>query len=599
MQPRSQIAVHNKHRILGLLVGIFLLTAASRLIHIASIPMNWDDIWSVWQTLGSPIDVLHWTPLDWPPLFFLSLWGWKELTGITPEALRVFSVLISLLGSACFYRVTRRIWNEAVALIATLAFGALAYDIFLSVLVRGYIVELALTPLTLWFTIRYFDHPTVRRAVLLSLCLLAQFFTHYTSIFAFLLIGMYTLLVYRKAVWRWWLPLLMSAPLLVLQVLSNLQIFGTHLSFTRTMHIPPLPTAFYDLLNVFTGPPFIIWAALLLIATILLVRHIEVRTLVLVAWVALLLPIYIFHNRLGLFQDSRYLWWVIPGIIWWLGWGVSRLPQPAATIAAFGLIIAMFWPGNIGNFQQMLYSNVIPMDKYMQALRQEMQPGDTLLVDKNNECGPNESWDYFMRVYFPDGLQFVTSPQNYRRVWYVSTPKKKVDSETLNAVNREHMPTKFIGNADCQIQLYESPPDPQGILFANGMRFHGAELSGLTVPNGKLYHEGEKIHLRLWWSIDTPVKLDYSVGVYAITPQGIGQVDGAPNVDGAPHETSRWVAGRYYIDERDVQLPYPLDDGTYPIYLSIYQWWDNQRISAPGLNKDSLLPLQNVIVHAW
>src|SRR5258707_10052278 len=100
------------------------------------------------------------------------------------------------------------------------------------------------------------------------------------------------------------------------------------------------------------------------------------------------------------------------------------------------------------------------------------------------------------------------------------------------------MPTKSIGNADCQIQLYESPPAPQGMLSANGMRFHGAELSGLTVPIGKLYHEGEKIHLRLWWSKDTSVKLDCSGGVYPIAPQGRGKVDGSPNVDGAPHETS-------------------------------------------------------------
>src|SRR5258708_37791174 len=97
-----------KCRLLMLLTGILLLSAASRLLYFALLPVNPDEVWTAWQTLGSATDTIHWTPTDWTPLFFLAIWAWKGLVGITPEALRMFSVLLSLIGIACFYRVSRR-----------------------------------------------------------------------------------------------------------------------------------------------------------------------------------------------------------------------------------------------------------------------------------------------------------------------------------------------------------------------------------------------------------------------------------------------------------------------------------------------------------
>src|SRR5260221_4184513 len=94
------------------------------------------------------------------------------------------------------------------------AYAAVPYHIFLSVLIRGYIPVLALTPLALWLTIRYFDHPSLRRAIVLALSLLAMYFSHYTSIFIFLLIGPCTLFIYRRKNCRWRLPTSFVAPFL-------------------------------------------------------------------------------------------------------------------------------------------------------------------------------------------------------------------------------------------------------------------------------------------------------------------------------------------------------------------------------------------------
>src|SRR5262249_21636389 len=146
-QQVEQFMCVTRRRILALMTAILLLSAVSRLIYFTALPVNPDEIWSAWQTLGSAADTIRWTPTDWPPLYFIILWGWTHFVCFTPEALRVLSLLISLVGIACFYRVSRRLWGETAALLSTLAFAAFAYDIFLSVLIRGYIIVLALTPL--------------------------------------------------------------------------------------------------------------------------------------------------------------------------------------------------------------------------------------------------------------------------------------------------------------------------------------------------------------------------------------------------------------------------------------------------------------------
>jgi hypothetical protein len=66
-----------------------------------------------------------------------------------------------------------------------------------------------------------------------------------------------------------------------------------------------------------------------------------------------------------------------------------------------------------------------------------------------------------------------------------------------------------------------------------------------------------------------------------------------------PQATSQWTTGRYYIEERELILPYPAANWTFDIDLTVYQWWDNVRIEAPGVGQDGLLRLESVPITAW
>jgi hypothetical protein len=178
------------------------------------------------------------------------------------------------------------------------------------------------------------------------------------------------------------------------------------------------------------------------------------------------------------------------------------------------------------------------------------------------------------------------------------------DASLEAAVNEGRIPGIFVGPPDFLIRLYEGPPDADGILFENGMRFHGMDVieDGRIVTGPLVRHEGESLRFRLWWSVDQPVDLDYSVGTHLRatgTKELLTQLDNAPFVIDGPRETSRWEPGRYYIEEREMRLPYPIDVGDFILYLIVYEWQSNTQYAAPGTDTDIMLPLQTLKIMAW
>ncbi|MEO8613242.1 MAG: hypothetical protein ABI690_35455, partial [Chloroflexota bacterium] len=57
--------------------------------------------------------------------------------------------------------------------------------------------------------------------------------------------------------------------------------------------------------------------------------------------------------------------------------------------------------------------------------------------------------------------------------------------------------------------------------------------------------------------------------------------------------------GQFYIEERDLVLPYPTPKGNFGIYLVVYFWGDGKRVSAPGVNEDLALSLNPLRVMSY
>jgi hypothetical protein len=587
-----------------ILMACLLLVAASRLLVVRQLNMNVDEIWSIWQTFGTPQQILQWTPYDWPPLYYLTLALWRVLVGMYPFMLRYLSVLSFLIGCAALYRVLHRLHDEAAALLVIPAYAALGYIGILGTEVRGYALLLGLMPVTFWLALRYFDHPDWRRGLALGLCLCAMFYISLSSVGAFFILGLYTLLVYRRAVWRWWLPGTAAAVLALPEIREKVNLVARPAA-TTSIKLPPLPEALLSLFQTFAGSTVVIWAGLLLLAVVLLIYRPRAINRVAVAFLMWAfggaLVLYIINPFLGFFSP-RYAWWVMIGIALCTAYGLARLPG-ITRLAAGVLLIGMIFPAvpmpHLDDFAPSLGTN-------LEWLKDHIQPGDAIVVDPSTKCGPVEAWDYYTRLYFPNGLSIVNDPTGYRRIWYVTFDGRQ-DPTLLGEVSDNRIPDRFVGPPGCLFRLFQAPPDVKGIAFENGMRFHGMDVinsDGVIRSTPVALHEGETIHIRLWWSVDRPIDLDYSVGTYILRSDGnlLSQVNSSPILTypkDAPAETSRWQPGQYYLEERDLTLPYPVARSSAGIYLAVYFWQDQRRLNAPGVDSNGLLLLRKLQIVAW
>jgi len=576
---------------------LLLLIAASRIFRLQEmIDLAIDEMWSVWQTFGTPEQIWHWTPYDWPPLYFLLLAAWRALVGIHPILLRYFSLLVFMLASAIVYRLMRRLGaGQWAALLGILTYAASGYTIFASVYVRGYMLVALYAPLALWLTMRYFSHPTFKRALPLGVTLAAMFWTTLSMVGAFFALGCFSLIAYRKQVWRWWLPGVVAGMLALPEILNKATLGVSRIEVVSEQQLSPLFQALGDLFVLYTGNAAPLWAVLVIVATVLLFLHrrfLRGTTTGVLAWLLTPLILYAANSIIGLFF-YRYMLWVMIGLALWVALGLALLPRAGQGATGILLVSAMFLPIPLQSYEY--YSP--PIASNLVWLADHIQPGDVVLLDPNCACHAAEKWDYYGRVYFPGGIHFVEAPEGYRRVWYV-TWQSRQDAGLEARVNDGRLPSIFVGPPENLIRLYEGPPDAEGIRFANGVRFHGLDI--LDTPTLPVRHEGEAIDLRLWWSTDTPLDKDYSITIQVFSGSRLmAQVDGPALVEGVPLDTSRWTPGKLYVDERTLSLPFPAEQGIYNITVAVYQWWDNVKIAVPGADENGLLPVGRIYVKSW
>ncbi|MBE2193993.1 MAG: glycosyltransferase family 39 protein [Anaerolinea sp.] len=596
--------------VLWAMVIVFLLLFASRITRLNGLNLQKDEVWSVWITLGSLPQTLNWVGYDWPPGHFILLHLWRFLTGISPFAVRVSTILTLLICAALVFRIGRRLFDPRAGILAALAFGGFTYVIFLSTIVRGYFLNLTLWCVALLLAINYFARPSPRRGIILGVALAAMFYVHNTAVMGMAMIGLFTLITSRRPLFKFiplWLPPgLIMALLCLPEALSKLDVLRIKRDIVDRFipYVRPDTRLLNHYLDYVGGQPAL-WGALILIGVALVLDkwRFHRRTLALGAWVLAPVALMWVTWNIDAFQ-ARHLAWVMVGFAMWIGAGLALLPRPAMIAVALVMGLSMF--DRLPLDERYETVKRLPFVTLFEELKTHHRNGDALFLDLTcANCIPidAEEWDYFTRAYFPNGgLTFVNLDQldqRFERVWYVTFTGKGRD-EYRARVSTGRAPGLTFGDEILTFQRYESPPDAVGVLFENGLRFHGAEIlndAGLPL----VWREGDTVTLRLWWSVDQALEYDYSVGAY-LWQDGVGvtaQVDAPPQVLQGPQETSKWTPGSLFVEERILTLPYPLTTGTYPIMLSVYQWWDGTRIIALGVTPDKLLPIGTVYVKSW
>jgi len=589
-----------------LVTALLLLIAASRSLRWPDLLMNPDEVWSVWQSVGSPLEIISRTPYDWPPGYFLLMGFWQALVGTEPLLMRVPGLAAQLIGCAVMYRVGRRLTDHSGGLLVGLAFAALGLVIQISLDVRGYALLLAFYPLAFWFTLRYFDRPGWRRALALGVALAACFYTSVTASVMLLGLGLYTLFTRPRQLWRWIVPGGLALLLALPDLWNKFGVAGNRLNASLEIKLPPLPEAWSTLWWVYLGNAWPILLLLLVVAALgaLRARSQQRGVALSLLLVIGLLPLVLYvGNPVIAFFNGRYSSAMLTLIALALGVGLAAHPRWVRLATGLILIALLVVPlPQTGEYQ--VFGVNSPLQTNLEWLKTQLVPGDAVVLDPVNECGKAEEWDYHLRRSFPTGLTFVSNPSGYRRVWYIARGTGQT-AELLEAVQTGRLAGRFVGPPRCLFRVYEAPPDSAGILFENGMRFHGIDILEGDIPWSApvVRREGESIRVRLWWSADRPIDRDYSVGLYILRGENmVAQLDAPPQLTNPPGsfvETSRWQVGQLYSEERTLTLPLPTARGTYGLNLAIYFWADGQRVNAPAADANGLLFLRPFQVMAY
>ncbi|NDJ60808.1 MAG: glycosyltransferase family 39 protein [Chloroflexi bacterium] len=600
-------------RVKPLLVSVLLLMiAAGAILRLNDVRMFPDEIWSIWQTFGTVEQVLAWTPYDWPPLHYLTLAAWREFVGFDPLVMRLLSVFAHLLGSVFMYRAARQIGGERAGLLGMVAYGALPFNLSLSVQARGYALAHMFIALILWLGLRYLHRPSLRLAICIAVGMALSVYTYLPAALAVGVVSAYVVFN-RFTILRQWIVITAAAVVLTIPLaISKFEIVATRGTNVETFARLDLLGGVGALIGHYLGRDALfvaVWSIGLIVGCGLIIRRPGRRWLIgaLLWWGGGAIAMYLLNPVLGFFH-SHYAFWVMTGLILTIaliGRHLRRLPAFLVGL----LLSTLLLPQSLS--EKYLPPLLIQPETFV-WLRDHVQPGDVFVLDPDvrETCHEGYIWDYFVRLYFPaGGLDAMQQPADeQRRVWYTSDTSNR-DANLAAAVTAGRVPSRFFGPPECLLRLYEGPPDPVGVQFEAGPRFHGVEVmdgargwAGLPVRR-----ESEPIRVRLWWSVDAPLNRDYSIGTYLLrNGQLIDQVDGPPQVinleylqPDPPDQLSAWQPGRYYVEERVLHMPQAGASTRLDLWLAVYRWEDGTRLAAAGMNSDRLLWLADIDLKAW
>ena len=604
------------------LAGLLLAIAAARILLLQDVYFTQDESWSVWQGFGSWSNVIRWTPFDWPPLYYLTLDFWVEVVGLQPLALRLLSVFSFLIGAACFYLILKRHGGAAAAFMGLLIYGGMSYTVYIGIAVRGYSLMLLLILLAWLIAQRMLRRPRWWHAVCFAFLVSAAVYTSYTGAIPTALLFLYILWMAgnrRGRIAKYWT----IASLFTLLLVIPLAIFIFPIVSVRTeanlQTIDLLP--FHEAMARFymhafnQGAWIIVILELIGMGVLLSQRKISRSQAFFLLWGVISLPVLYLLNPILNFFSVAYINWVYIGIAGFIALTVCSLPRWARRVtlgvSCVLLLQPIFQPTPITRYfrwgGRWLLAHQISSN--FDWLRGEIQGGDHVLLAEDQECKTHPNlWNHSLLFYFPKGLNFIDTPVDHQRVWFV-TADGSPGSPHWETLRRDYVERQFVGPPGCLFRLYEGPPDQEGILFANGLRFHGAQFlqESEPLPPGfsPQLHEGEAFRMRFWWRVDEPLPRDYSVGAFLFDGEGhvIQEVHGPPDPTypgDAPWETSRWQAGQIYYEDREFEAPYPLARQELELRLVVYYWEEPaQRFAAPGTDTLGMLPVMRIYVYSW
>lgn len=592
-----------------LIATLILLLAALLIISRADdLSMWFDELWTMLHVQGDFESILRNRDTVWPPGYYLLLHMWTRLVGNGDFSVHMLGALCGLLTVAFTIAIGRRFGGALTGWLAGLALAVSGYALYFMLEARGYTLMLLLVQASVYLHLRWFDRPTVRRALPYVLAQTALIYTHFTSLLVIGILGLRVLLAQPRRFPAWLAIMSITALLYVPMIPQAWEVFGIGRTLIESAGFNlTLADRLREIYSAYSVGADVLFALLLVLTSFGLALHIRranraerANLLWLLAW-GVGIPAFAY---LGLAQtrvfSPRYISATMPAIFLLIGMGLAALHPRWLIYGGAGLLLTFTFVGWQPFDFRPNYTSERPTRDLLRELALRAQPGDALVVDPLCECLDVFAWGYYAPVYFPNGLPVGGSAARLayipadlppvdaavRRVWYVTQPgqsdggvRAQVEAGRLAITT----PDGWWQTPYFEARLFVAPPLTNAILLAlpetaGAVSYLGGELIGTT-----LVEPGATLTVHTWWRTAAPLPVDYAFSVYVVHTrhgQVLAQSDGAPAGAHNTGATSTWLPSVLYRDERTIQLPWNAGDGYVEVRAAIYQWWDGVRLEA-------------------
>ena len=570
------------------------------------------------------------------PAYFTLLGWWQNLTGSSEFALRLLSVLFSILSVAWTYALGARLFHPFAGLAAAALVALNSFSIYYAQEARMYAMLSALAAAGMWLYVGLLrprnpeaDARSRRRPIIwLGLINAIGIYTHVAYALVMLTQAVVAALAFgaalldertharsRRTSRLRWIWLLLAFVITLLLFLPWLPVAVSQLSAQPNLATPrPLAetirqiTGFFALGSAFelSSPDtsFIVYAFLLFgLVPLPLSGRTVWRISVPVAWVLVSAAIYLY---LGL--TDRYLRFLLPAqlglalllgrglwLVWTLKTRERRFPLRAIPKLAAAFAIAVYLLALLGGLDTLYHHPDMQRDDVRgltARIESELREGDAVLV---SAAGFSEIFAYYYRGEAPvyalptsadtrvTASQVLQITQTHGRIFTIfygseeQDPKRAVESN-LNTHSYQAS-QEWVG--DMRFARYIVPDDDSfderrspDLPFGENIRLAHYWTSAKPAARG------EYLLVGLVWLVDGAPKTRYKVFLQLLDAEGrlVAQRDSEPG--GGTLPTSIWEAGYSYGDNHALLIPEDLPTGDYAVIAGLYDM-DNPNLRVP------------------
>jgi hypothetical protein len=588
--------------LLALLVGVLLLATATRVFQLDDRSLWADEGWTLVLSQGPTVaDITQRMAFDQhPPLYFILIHQWRDLTGDTEFALRMLSVLTGVVAVAGMYQLGRQMFNTETGLVAALLLALWDHHIDLSQDVRHYAQLATFIILSSWFYFRLIQQRPPTRGTRLGYVLTssALLYSHYLG--GFVLICQFVHM------------------LIFVHPFSRLRWTVFHFGATCATFLPWLPVVIRQNQVRWETPLYYLNSLPSTSETYGMVRDAVLgQQYALIGLLVLLGVIYISYRKTGIIFRWRPVSPVAFALLWGLGYvamtyALNRPGREFLTIRNFIVMtpaVVVLAAHGVTNLEPRLRGFMLvvlvalmlntvdtrqlkpPWRDVFQNVATYHQDNEPVLMDiwvgdfpgryyVEQQTGDDTPWlslrearDQYATQFLPVVKGYV---QDYDAFWLVFWQSSPVDempyADGFAEAGFQRTVTLYedhVGN-----RLYSYRYDR--VTGENIAQFWRESAPLVALQSASVPAEaapGETIPIRLLFAaLDRP-PLDYSVSVFLLDEAGnlaTPPQDGPPQNGNAP--TSQWQPGELIFDQRNLVLPASIPAGTYTIGTRLYYY---------------------------